>query len=182
MEENEDKTSLLAKAGKVPEDKARLYQNGMGKKEATLRLKELIKNNGSKPLAIKNIEGEEARLSGTSIGKLVSAKAVKKSIDNGFTKEQQVAAASDIDNLFKNSLNMLSHPDKNGYSDVTIHRFAASLFENNAAYITLKEVSEYGKRIYTIELVELGKLEGILKKSIAQKSPAPFPASSSPVR
>jgi hypothetical protein len=182
MEENEDKTSLLAKAGKVPEDKARLYQNGIGKKEATIRLKELIKNNGSKPLAIKNIEGEEARLSGTSIGKLVSDAAVQKSIANRFTKEQHFAAAAYIDSLYKNSVKMLSHPDKNGYNDVTIHRFASPLFGNNAAYITLKEVNEYGKRIYTVELVELGKLEGIIKKSIAQKSPAPFPASSSPVK
>jgi hypothetical protein len=148
-------------------ERAMLYQKGTSKKNAAARLKELIKNNGSKPLIIKSSDGEEARLSGTSIGKLVSDAAVQKSIANGFKKEQHFAAAYDIDNLYKNSLKMLSHPDKNGYNDVTIHRFAAPLFGENAAYITLKEVSKCGKRIYTVELVELGKLEGIIKKSIA---------------
>jgi hypothetical protein len=134
-----EKFSLIEeRKNNVTEEKASLYKNGMSKKEAALKLRELIKNNGGKPLMMKSCDGEE------------------------------------------NSVKVLSHPDKNGYGDVTIHRFTALLFGHNVVYITLKEVNKYGKRIYSIELIELGKLEGIIKKSIAQKSPAPFPASSFP--
>jgi len=88
---------------------------------------------------------------------------VRKSLDNGFTREQHYAAASDIDSLFKKSVQVMSHADKYGDPNVkAIHRFAAPLFGDNVAYITVKESTEHGKRIYTVELMEIGKLEGVL--------------------
>ena len=34
------------------------------------------------------------------------------------------------------------------------------LFTDNVAFITIKEATEQGKRIYSVELIEIGKLEG----------------------
>jgi hypothetical protein len=161
-------------------EKAELYQKGTSKKEAAARLKELIKNNGRKPLIIKSLDGEEARLSKNSIGKLMSDPAIKKSVDNGFTKEQHFAAVYDIDNLFKNSVKILAHPDKSGDPNVkAMHRFAAPLFGDNTAYITVKEATEQGKRIYTVELIEMGKLEGFLNE-VKSKFLASNPATNFP--
>jgi hypothetical protein len=67
-----------------------------------------------------NKDGEEARMSNA---------AVAKSINNGFTKEQHYAVASDIDNLFENSTKALSHPDKYKNPDIkAMHRFTSPLF------------------------------------------------------
>jgi len=38
-----------------------------------------------------------------------------------------------------------------------MHRFVAPLFGDNAAYITVKEATEHGKRIYSVELIEMRK-------------------------
>jgi hypothetical protein len=104
----------------------------------------------------------------------------KKSVNNGFTKEQHFAVVSDIDNLFRNSVKVLTHPDKSKDPNVkAMHRFAASLFGNNIAYITVKEATEQGKRIYTVELIEMGKLEGFLNE-VKSKSLASNPATSFP--
>jgi hypothetical protein len=158
---------------------AALYQKGMSRKDAVAKLIELLKNNDNRPVIIKSIDGEEAYLSKTSIGKLISNAAVAKSMDNGFTKEQHYAVASDIDNLFENSIKILSHSDKYKNPDVkAMHRFTAPIFGDNVAYITVKEATEHGKRIYSVELVELGKLEGMLEE--AKLNSATFPTSSSP--
>jgi hypothetical protein len=38
-----------------------------------------------------------------------------------------------------------------------IHKFSAPLFGDNMAYITVKEAAEQGKRIYSVELIEIRK-------------------------
>ena len=168
------------------EEKAKEYQNGTDRHNAVKRLAELIKSNNNEPLIVKSKDGEEARLSKNSIGKLVSNNATEKSVANGFTKEQHFAAAADIDNLFANSTKVLSRPDRSGDPNVkAIHRFAAPLFGDNAAYITVKEATEHGKRIYTVELIEMGKLEGKLNEdtsSITALGIASNPATNSPIK
>jgi len=135
-----------------------MYQKGTDFKNAKIKLGTLIKNNGNEPLVIKSKDDEEAKLSKTSIQKLVSNEAVQKSIRNGFKREQHYATASDIDNLFRNSVKVLSRPDRNNDPNVkAIHKFAAPLFGDNAAYITVKEATEQGKRIYSVELIEMRK-------------------------
>jgi hypothetical protein len=137
------------------------YENGMNRKETVCKLLDLLKNNGNKPLVIKSKSGEEARLGKKSINKLVSEEAIKKSVKNGFTREQHFFAAADICSLFRNSIKVSTRPDKSGDPNVkAMHRFSAPLFENDAAYITVKESTEHGSRIYTVELMEMGKLEG----------------------
>jgi hypothetical protein len=161
-------------------EKTNVYQNGMNRKDAANKLLELIKNNGNKPIVIKSKDGEEAYLSKTSVGKLVSETAAQKSIANGFTKEQHFAAASNIYNLFKNSTKVLTLPDKSGDPNVkAIHRFAAPTFGDNGVFITVKEATEQGKRIYSIELIEMGKLEGKVNE-VKSKSLASIPATNFP--
>ncbi|MDR2554112.1 MAG: hypothetical protein LBC64_01680 [Fibromonadaceae bacterium] len=134
------------------------YRKGTDRSSAIMRLENLIKENNNKPLVIRSKDGEEAKLSKNSIQKLVSEDAVKKSIDNDFTREQHYAVVADIDNLFRNSLKVSTRPDRNNDPNVkAIHRFAAPLFDDNAAYITVKEATEHGKRIYSVELIEMSK-------------------------
>ena len=186
--ENKKGKNILNSKGmnleKPPKEKVEMYQNGTDFKNAKIKLGTLIKNNGNEPLVIKSKDGEEAKLSKTSIQKLVSNEAVQKSIRNGFKREQHYAAASDIDNLFRNSVKVLSRPDRNNDPNVkAIHKFAAPLFGDNLAYITVKEATEQGKRIYSVELIEMGKLEGYQNEdtsSITALGVASNPATSSP--
>jgi hypothetical protein len=143
---------------KLESEKADIYQRGTDRSSAVMRLENLIKSNNNQPIVIRSKDGEEAKLSKNSIQKLVSEDAIKKSVDNGFKREQHFAAVADIDNLFRNSVKVLSHPDRNNDPNIkAMHRFAAPLFGDNAAYITVKEATEHGKRIYSVELIEMRK-------------------------
>jgi len=158
---------MLARAG--------IYQKGMGYTEAQNKLLSLLET--EKPL-LRNLKtGEEVLLSKTSIGKLISNTAAGKSIQNGFTREQHYAVASDIENIFYNAEKLFERPDKSNDPNVKIHRYATPLhFGENIALITVKESIQHGKRIYTAELMEIKKLEGILKEA---ENTAHFPSSSS---
>ena len=137
-------------------DKTEMYRKGISQKEATAILTGLL--GADNQTMLRNIRsGEEVRLSKSSIGKLLSNAAVAKSMNNGFTREQHYAVASDIDNLFANSVKVLIQPDKYGNPDViAMHRFSVHIFGNNTAYITVKETKEQGKRMYSVELIEMG--------------------------
>ena len=75
---------------KPPKEKVEMYQKGMSLKSSVDKLRELLKDySNENPLIIKSKDGEEARLGRSSIGKLVSNAAAQKSMDNGFTREQQ---------------------------------------------------------------------------------------------
>ena len=105
---------------------------------------------------------------------MLSSLAVNKSKANGFTAEQHFAVASDIDNLYRNSVKVLTHNDKNNDQNIAaIHRFVAPTFGDNAAYITIKEATAHGKRIYSVEVIELGKLEGHVNESRLKSSSNP---------
>jgi len=163
---------------KPERERADMYQKGMSLKNSVDKLRELLKDySNENPLIIKSKGGEEARLGRSSIGKLVSNAAVQKSMDNGFTREQHYATASDIDYLFKNSVKVSTRPDKSGDRNVTIHRFAALLFGDNAVYITVKESVQHGKRIYSAELMEIKRLGGMLEEA-QDKSSTHFPTPS----
>jgi hypothetical protein len=149
----------------MEEEKANLYLKGISRKEATAKLISLLKDNGNKPITIKSKDGEEAYLSKTSVGKLLSNPAIEKTVNNGFTKEQHFAAVSGIDNLFRDSTKALTHPDRNNDPNIrAMHRFIAPLFGDNVAFITVKEATEQGKKIYAVELIEIGRLEGKLNE------------------
>ena len=110
-----------------------------------------------------------ARLSSTGIDKMLSDKAIQKSLDNGFSKEQHLSAVADIERLFKNSDFSHTEPPKNHSADIVgVHRYinAQDLQEQNAqALITLKESVQNGNRIYSVEL------EGLAHPSSVDRSP-----------
>lgn len=124
---------------------------------------------------IKNIQtGITAQVNSIQIHKIVSNKAVEKSILNGFTRNQHYLAASVIDKLFENAILKETRKDKNNDVNIkSIKRFNATTeFENEAgktkkgiAYLTLKESIKAGHRIYSIELQKIERLQGRLNNS-----------------
>jgi hypothetical protein len=156
----------LQKAEMFP--KAEMYRRGIIYKDAKEKLASLLGGHGEVLFRNDN-GGEVARLSKTSVGKLLSNAAVQKSINNGFTREQHYAVASDIDNLFKASFKLFEQPDNRGIPGVFIHRFAIPLnLDDAVAYITVKESMQHsGKRIYSIELIKIEKLGGMLEEARA---------------
>ncbi len=106
--------------------------------------------------------GVEAVFSKQSFGKLISSKAVHKSIENGFTAAQHNAAVEQIQTLFENSFLLVERGDKAGDVNVkAIRRFASPVKVNGKwalAWITTKESTEHGNRMYSVEMIELRAL------------------------
>ena len=152
--------------------KVKMYKFGMSSQEARSRLNRLLSEN--RVLLVTSKDGNEARINRTSVGKMLSPPAVNKSIDNGFSAGQHYAVASDIVNVYNNSVKVSSRPDRHGHPDVTIHRLVTPLhFDDGAAYITVKETIQGGNRIHSLELIEIGKLERTLEAN-GKPSGQPF--------
>ncbi|STO96242.1 PBECR2 nuclease fold domain-containing protein [Helicobacter canis] len=137
------------------------------KKSQREQVKQQLQSIKNKDLPHKS--GIIARLSSTGIDKMLSDKAIQKSLDNGFSKEQHLSAVADIERLFKNSDFSHTEPPKNHSADIVgVHRYinAQDLQEQNAqALITLKESVQNGNRIYSVEL------EGLAHPSSVDRSP-----------
>lgn len=112
------------------------------------------------------------RISTNQRRKLVSGTAKAKSQANGFTANQHNQAAAKIDLLYKYATLQKESNDKHGDPNIaSIKRFASPVTveqktdsgiteqERAVAYITVKESIENGHRIYSVELMELKKLE-----------------------
>jgi GGDEF domain-containing protein len=139
------------------EAKADMYKHGVSAQEARSKLNDLLSED--RVLLVTSKDGNEARISRSTVGKMLSDTAVNKSVDNGFTARQHYAVVSDIENVYRNSTRVSSSPDKHGYPDVTIHRLATPLgFNESAAYITVKETIQGGNRVHSVELIEIRKL------------------------
>jgi len=108
---------------------------------------------------------------------MTSDAAVEKSMANGFSAEQHYTVASDIIFLFKASTKLFEHTDRNGDINVkAMHRFATPLnIKDAVAYITVKESAEHGKTIYSVEIIEMEKLVGIIRE-LYEKSPRLSPS------
>ena len=99
------------------------------------------------------------------INKMLSNKAVGKSIDNGFTREDHLRAVENIKKLFEEAhLYSTKSDTKNNAANVlSIKRFISPIDHEKEAYITVKESLNNGHRIYSLEL------EGIKKRSIVNQ-------------
>ena len=109
---------------------------------------------------IRNLsDGTTARISSTSIGKLLSNKALSKSLDNGFSIPEHDTAAANIARLFREAVCMVTRPDRKGSPDiVAIHIYQVRIqFKEKAgiAEILLKESRQDGHLIYTVELMKI---------------------------
>ncbi|EJE0943279.1 DEAD/DEAH box helicase family protein, partial [Campylobacter upsaliensis] len=87
-----------------------------------------------------------------SLSKMTSDKAIQKSVNNGFSKEEHLRAVLDIERLFKNANLAKTYNDEKGGKNVLIHRFNSE-FENANALITTKESLDKDlNKIYSLEL------------------------------
>ncbi len=108
-------------------------------------------------------DGRIAQVSKRNIGKMVSDKAIAKSVANGFTAMEHFNAVNDIKSLYKNAIFKETQKDnKSTNPNTLIHRYE-SVYDNQvSALITLKESLDpntKGNKIYTLELEELKSLE-----------------------
>ena len=111
---------------------------------------------------VQNISsGMIASVSSDGISKMISSKAVDKSIHNGYTKEEHFASVENVLSLFK--VSELAHSEKPNNKSVDViayHKFIADFSINHKptkAKITLRETLQAGNRIYSLELLELEK-------------------------
>lgn len=116
--------------------------------------------------------GDVVTIGSTGINKLVSNAATRKSIGNGYTLEEHNTAAANIVKLFKDSVLKETHDDykvENGehsnIKDIRIYQVDYAV--NGKPFsgkITVKETVQHGKKLYSIELMEIEKPEGMLEQ------------------
>ena len=157
-----------AKRQKIEEaDKAYLYNQPVNMneynivyasnaKEAEAHLRTLQ----GKEVVNKN-DGSTARISSNTIGKILSNKALNKSLANGFTREEHDTAAANIDTLFREAVRTDSRPDRRNSPDIkAIHTYETAVQfpetgREGISEILVKESMQNGRLIYTLELAEL---------------------------
>ncbi|HEO8743278.1 TPA: hypothetical protein R1X36_000666 [Campylobacter upsaliensis] len=149
--------------GQDSEEKFRLYQNleelkaWKSKSSLNQPTKELKHKmlERLKPLFKQEIytkDGFKGVFNLKSLSKMTSDKAIQKSINNGFSKEEHLRAVLDIERLFKNANLAKTYNDEKGGKNVLIHRFNSE-FENANALITTKESLDKDlNKIYSLEL------------------------------
>ena len=102
-----------------------------------------------------------ATISTKGLTKISSSKAVAKTIQNGFTRDEHFKVAQDLKSLFENSKLKESHADTKARDEIqAVHRFTKSLQINGSqaeAKITLFENNQAGNKIYSLELESLEK-------------------------
>ncbi|EGK8069523.1 hypothetical protein IO376_000668 [Campylobacter upsaliensis] len=150
--------------GQDSEEKFRLYQNleelkawksksslNQPTKELKHKMLERLKPLFNQEITTK--DGFKGVFNLKSLSKMTSDKAIQKSVNNGFSKEEHLRAVLDIERLFKNAnLAKTYNDEKGGSESVIIHRFNSE-FENANALITTKESLDKDlNKIYTLEL------------------------------
>ncbi|EOG2479168.1 hypothetical protein ACK8U2_001627, partial [Campylobacter upsaliensis] len=122
------------------------------------KAKNILKNLKGKVVENEN-NALKASISSEGINKMISVKAVDKSIKNGFSKEEHFISVENVLNLFKISQFVRSEKANNGSADIiNYHKFNADFSINKKptrAKITIKESYEGGNKIYSLELLEL---------------------------
>jgi len=143
-----------------------VLQGGVGREDARVSLLRLAQD---RPVLHNESTGMDARFSRTSVEKLISAQAMRRSVDNGYTALQHNAVASRIGPLFEKSIHLLSRPDRSGDLNVkAIHRFASPVLVDgidSVAFITVKESTAHGSMLYSVEAVEIKRLAGRLEEA-----------------
>ena len=121
-------------------------------------------------------DGRIAQVSKKNIAKMLSDKAIAKSVNNGFSELEHIEAVKDIQELYAKSKYLESSKDKSGAENLIIHRYTADIDNETKALITLKETIQgntKGNKIYTLELEGLenvAKLESAQPRTLAKHS------------
>ncbi len=98
-------------------------------------------------------------MNGRSIKKLTSDKALKKSLDNGFTKSNHFEAAARVFALYKKATKMKPEKDRNSDPNIlSVKRFYTDFKlksgKQATVKITVKETKQNGHTIYSVELLK----------------------------
>ena len=139
-------------------------------------VKEIIKALKNKVLR-SEAEGVEATFNHRGLGKISSDGAVQKSIRNGFSVEEHFTAVANIEKLFTNSIKTNERDDDNKELAAIEHFSSLLVLNNQPALVTflVKVTNNAGRKIYSIELMEMekagGKVQGKIRKS-HQATPA----------
>ena len=103
--------------------------------------------------------GVIASISRDGIDKILSPKAVNKTLKNGYKKEHHFAIAEKVGDLFKKAEFSHSETPNNQSPDIVAYHKYNTHFKindkNAKAKITLKESFEAGHKIYSVELLEI---------------------------
>ncbi len=146
-------------------DLGSIKESGLNKtKDKVLHLINKLRDILDKPI-INHSSGLSGILTKSSLNKIASDKAVQKSIQNGFSKEEHFKSAEYIKELFENAILRTTHADSKGRESIeAVHRFVTPLKLNDKeanALITLLEKKQGNNKIYTIELEGLEARESI---------------------
>ena len=124
-------------------------------KELRANLKEAIKDILNKDITNKET-GMVARISRTGVNKISSQKALNKSLNNGYTKEEHYKAGEHIKELFEKGSLREKHKDYKDRAEIqAVYRFVTPITINNKqanVLITMFENNQAGNKIYSLEL------------------------------
>ena len=124
-------------------------------KELRTSLKEALKDVLNKDITNKQT-GMVGRISRTGVNKISSQKALNKSLNNGYTKEEHYKAGEHIKQLFSLASLREKHADYKGRAEIqAVYRFTRPIIINNKeanALITMFENNQAGNKIYSLEL------------------------------
>lgn len=111
-------------------------------------------------------ENVEASFSHKGLGKIASDAAINKSKRNGFSVQEHFTAVANIEKLFSNSIKSNEREDHNNSIKGIEHFSSLFMTENNEPALvtfTVKVTDNAGRKIYSIELMELKKVEGTVQ-------------------
>ena len=103
--------------------------------------------------------GIKARISGANLSKMESEKATSKSV----SPRLHALAVANVDKLFASASIEMKHPDTHGRNEVEgIRRIGTVMRDPDdglfvPVMLTVVEYRQYGKKIYTVETVDVGK-------------------------
>ena len=133
------------------------YDERKAKHEQREQTKAILSPLINKPITNQN-DGRVAQISRKNIAKMISDKAVAKSVANGFEPAEHFKAVQEVDKLYQKARLKETHKDFKGDSDnVLIHRYDTKT-DNANVLLTLKETlkGDYkGNKIYSLELETL---------------------------
>lgn len=155
----DDRFKVVLGGGEAEEQRQILSLKTQAKDEdffnERLKIQELLTE--QKGEVVNKNTNETAQLSNKGIKKMLSDKAISKSVDNGFSKMEHLQAVANIKTLFENSQKSLIKSDKVD-DKLKIYRYKSDFNINDKdaqALITIKEYDENGKKLYSLELDEL---------------------------
>ena len=144
-------------------------------------VQEIIKSLRNKKLK-SDAENIEATFNHRALGHLTSSGAIANSQRNGFSAEDHFTAVANVEKLFSNSIKSNEREDDNHDIKGIEHFSSLFMIKNKPALatFTVKVTNNAGRKIYTIEVMELKKAEGkVLGTALKLHKPKKHPQAAS---